>query len=406
MADATMQCPHCGKKIQITAALSAQIEEHVRAEFEQENEKALKAKDKEWEEKIEEQKEALTKKLKKEAQSKYETQVQELQDELEKKDDEVEKQKKKAKEVAEESAKKLAEEKEAILKKAKKEAEEQSKTQLEALQQQVTEQQSKIEKQREEELNFIKSKRDLEEKVKNQEVEMARKLERERAKITEELEQKYSETTRTKELEKDHLIASLKKSNEDLTRKLEQGSQQAQGEVVEVDIEETLRRAFYMDVVEPIEKGVRGADVHQRVNSNSGKACGSILWECKRTKAWSDGWISKLKEDRLNSKADIAVIVSENLPKEIKGFGEFEGVWVTNFHNYIGLASVIRAGLISVSVAKDQQVGKDQKLEALHRYLTGAEFKNRVEAIVEPFVIMKEDLEREKKSGAKELGSS
>jgi hypothetical protein len=401
MAEETMLCPKCGNKIQITAALTAQVEEALRTEIQKKADKELKAKEKEWEEKLAEEKESVAKKAKKDLEKEFKNELDELKDKLETKEKEAEKQKLKAKKLADEMDEKLKAEKETLEKKAKKDADEKYKTELSDLQIQLNEKEKKIEDQRKEELKLRAKERELEEKTKNQELDLAKQLASATSKIREEVEAKQKEAFHLKEIENIQKLESLKRTNEELTRKLEQGSQQTQGEVLEINLEETLRKTFYMDLIEPVSKGVRGADVHQTVNHPNGKASGSILWECKRTKGWSDGWIAKLKEDRLEAKADIAVIVSENLPKDIKGFGQVESVWVANYTTYIGLASVLRAGLIDVSAARDQQVGKDQKMELLHRYLTGSEFKNRVEAIVEPFRIMKEDLEREKRAVSK-----
>lgn len=343
MEEQSIVCPKCGKKIQLTAALTGQIEAKVREELLAEHEKDMKVKDKEWERKIEEEKGEFEKKYKREIEGKY-------------------------------------------------------KNELKDLKEQISEKETKIEELQKIELRLRKKERELEDRSKEQEIELSRKLDTERTKIREDVEKKYQETSRLKELEKDQLISSLKKSNEDLTRKLEQGSQQSQGEVLEVDVELTLRNTFVSDAIDPIEKGIKGGDVHQKVNHETGKTCGSIIWECKRQKKWSDQWLVKAKEDRQLIKADVAVIVTEVLPKDLKGFGLVDGVWVANYQNYIGLATALRVGLIKETIARNQQVGKDQKMEFLFKYLTGPEFRNRVESILEPFVSMKEDLEKEKRS--------
>ena len=365
MAEQTIDCPKCGKKIPITSALTAQVEEQVREELKKETAQQLKAKDKELEEKLEE-----------------------IKDDF----------KSKAKVEAEEWKEKFKLTQETYEKKAKREADEKYKTKLKDLEEQVGEQEVKIEEQRQAELDLRKRERDLVAKAKEQELVLAKKLDLERSKIQNEVQQKYQEETRLKEAEKDHLIQSLKKTNDELVRKLEQGSQQSQGEAIEEDIENTLVRTFYMDTIEPIDKGVKGADIHQIIHNETGKTCGSILWECKRTKNWNDSWITKVKEDRQRVKADLAVIVTEALPKEIKEFGELEGVWITNYKHYLGLANVLRVGLVQVAITRLQQAGKDQNIEVLHKYLTGSEFHNRVEAILEPYLTMKDELEKEKRA--------
>ncbi len=365
MAEQTIECPKCHKKFPITSALTAQVEEQVREELKKETEQQLKAKDKELEGKLEKAKE------------KYEEaaqlEVDELKGKLKKAKDEYEK-------------------------KAKREAESKFKTELENLQAEVKEKDAQVDKANKAQLEFLAKEREWKRKIDGQALETAKKIEAERLKIQEEVQMRFQEETRLKELENDQLINSLKRANEDLARKLAQGSQQSQGEAVEEDIENTLITTFYKDEIVPIKKGVKGGDIHQKVNNDSGKPCGSILWECKRVKAWSDGWISKIKEDRQIVNADISIIVSEVLPKDSKGFDQVEGVWITNYQNYIGLAKALRTGMIQVAIAKLQQVGKDRNMDILFQYLTGSEFRNRVEAIMEPFIIMKDDLEKEKRA--------
>src|SRR4030042_6104177 len=130
---------------------------------------------------------------------------------------------------------------------------------------------------------------------------------------------------------------------------------------------------------------MRGADILQKVYNRSGQHCGTVIWETKHTKAWSDGWISKLKDDQREVKAEIAVIVTESLPKGINSFTQLGGVWITNFILAGSLAEVLRTGLIQLSQAKLSAIGKNEKMEVLYNYLSGPEFKQKVEPIVESF---------------------
>jgi hypothetical protein len=164
------------------------------------------------------------------------------------------------------------------------------------------------------ELEARKRARELDERAKNLDLEAARKLDAERHKIQEEASRRADEEYGLKLAEKEKQIQDAKKVNEELKRKLEQGSQQIQGEVLELQLEEMLRSAFPMDHIEPVPKGVNGADVIHKVLTRSGRLCGTIVWESKRTKAWSDGWLQKLKEDQRKLTAEIAVLVSEALP--------------------------------------------------------------------------------------------
>ena len=211
---------------------------------------------------------------------------------------------------------------------------------------------------------------------------MTRKLDAEREKLKEEIEKRLNEQHRFKDLEKEKLIEAMKNQIEELKRKAEQGSQQLQGEVLEIELEELLNKNFPYDTIMPVPKGLRGADVIQNVCTPSGQQCGTIIWESKRTKAWSDAWIDKLKEDQREAKSDIAVIVSIALPKDMTGIGQINGVWVTDFTLAIGLAEALRVTLIEVAKTKTSAEGKSSKMEMLYEYLSGPEFRQQIEGIV------------------------
>jgi hypothetical protein len=178
---------------------------------------------------------------------------------------------------------------------------------------------------------------------------------------------------------------------------LQQGSQQTQGEVLELELEDILRDCCRSDEILPVPKGVRGADVLQRVNNRAGVSCGAVIWEAKHTKNWSDGWISKLKDDQQQARADIAVLVTDVLPEEIKNFGRREGVWVTVPKHVPGLVAALRTILEEVAQAKRAVASKNETVETLFNYLTGPDFTNRVEAIMRGFIGMQEDLDEEKR---------
>lgn len=199
-------------------------------------------------------------------------------------------------------------------------------------------------------------------------------------------------------MEKDQTIASMQQTIEELKRKAEQGSQQLQGEVQELDLENLLRAKFPFDVLEPVAKGEFGGDVLQRVVSPSGQSCGSILWESKRTKNWSDGWLTKLRDDQRSAKADVAILVSQVLPKGVDTFDVIDGVWVTSPRAALPVATAMRQTLLQVSMAKQINEGQQTKTEMVYQYLTGPRFRHRVEAIVEAFSSMQEDLDKERKA--------
>jgi len=185
---------------------------------------------------------------------------------------------------------------------------------------------------------------------------------------------------------------------EELKQKAEQGSQQHQGEVMELELENTLRTKFPFDSIEPVAKGEFGGDVVQRVVSPSGLACGSILWESKRTKNWSDAWLAKLRGDQRAVKAEICLLVSQALPKDVESFEQIDGVWIAGPKYALPLAVALRQSLIEVANSKLLQEGQQTKAELVYEYLTGPRFRHRIEAIVEKFSDMQEDLNREKKA--------
>ena len=197
--------------------------------------------------------------------------------------------------------------------------------------------------------------------------------------------------------EKDQTIASMQQKIEELKQKAEQGSQQLQGEVQELELENLLRTKFPFDLIEPVPKGEFGGDALQRVNSPSGTPCGSILWEFKRTKNWSDGWLAKLRDDQRSAKAEVCVLVSQALPKGVDAFDLVDGVWVTSPSAALPVATMLRQGLLQVSQTRALSEGQHTKTEMIYQYLTGPRFKHRVEAIVEAFTSMQDDLDKERK---------
>jgi hypothetical protein len=249
-----------------------------------------------------------------------------------------------------------------------------------------------------EELKLRQERRELEEQKRNMELTLMRQIDEERSKIREAAKKEAAEERLLKDAEKDKLLADMRKQIEDLKRKAEQGSQQLQGEVLEVALEELIRRHFPFDEITPIAKGVHGSDVMHSVRDSSGAACGLILWESKHAKNWSDGWLPKLRDDQRSAKAQIAILVSVELPNDLTNFGHIDGIWVTSLACATSLASALRAGLIEVASAKRSLGGRHDKMEMLYAYLSDAEFRHRVEGIAEAFITLREELEAEKRS--------
>ncbi|GEC56673.1 MULTISPECIES: DUF2130 domain-containing protein [Bradyrhizobium] len=209
--------------------------------------------------------------------------------------------------------------------------------------------------------------------------------------------QEADEAARLRVAEKDQTIESMTRTIEELKRKAEQGSQQSQGEVLELELEELLRGRFPTDTIEPVGKGELGADVIQQVNGSIGQPAGIILWETKRTKAWSDGWLAKLRDDQRRSGADVALIISHVLPKHIEQFDLVDGIWVAHPRCALPVAVALRQALIDVSTSRLVQQGQQTKMEQVYHYLTGTKFRQRVDAVVEKFNDMREDLDKERK---------
>ena len=198
--------------------------------------------------------------------------------------------------------------------------------------------------------------------------------------------------------EKDKTIESMKTQIDVLKRKADQGSQQLQGEVLELELEAILKAKFPIDTFEPVPKGEHGGDLLHRVNGPLGQICGTILWESKRTKNWNDGWLSKLRDDQRAAKAEIAVIVSQALPKECDTFALIDGVWVAHPRCAFPVAVSLRQTLIEAATARQAGEGQQTKMELVYQYLTGPRFRQRVQAMVEVFATMNEDLDKERKA--------
>jgi len=301
-------------------------------------------------------------------------------------------------EFEKDAEKKLHERIKKLEKDAQKKARDAVDTELKDLNEQVAEKDRKLDEVQKKELELRKARRKLEDEKKTFELEMTRKLDGARKKIEEEASKRLMEEQRFKDAEKEKLIKDMRKQIGDLKRRAEQGSQQTQGEVLELGLEGLLRANFPADEVVPVPKGIKGADVVQKVHDETGRYCGAIVWEAKRTKAWSDRWIQKLKDDQRELRAEVAALVTEALPRGVSGFEFIDGVWVLGYGLVSGVASALRHGILDVARIVQVQRGKEEKTELLYSYLAGPQFRQRVEAIVEAFSAMKEDLDKEKRA--------
>jgi hypothetical protein len=245
-------------------------------------------------------------------------------------------------------------------------------------------------------IELIRKQRELDDAKREMELTIEKRVQASLDKTREQAQRQAEEQLSLKVMEKEQTILSMQKQIDELKRKAEQGSQQLQGEVLELQLEALLAAKFPHDLIEPVAKGVHGGDILERVMSN-GTACGTILWEFKRTKNWNDGWLAKLRDDQRAAKAEIAVIVSSVLPKGVETFDQIDGVWVTHPRAVLPVALALRQTLIEVNSARQVTEGQQTKKEMIYSYLTGPRFRQRVQAIVEAFSNMKKDLDKEKK---------
>lgn len=250
--------------------------------------------------------------------------------------------------------------------------------------------------------DLLKKQRELDDAKRELELTVEKRVQENLAVTRQQARKEAEDELKLKVSEKEQTIASMQKQIEELKRKAEQGSQQLQGEVQELELETLLKTKFARDTVEPVPKGEHGGDVLHRVIGPLGQICGTILWESKRTKNWSDGWLGKLRDDQRTAKAEIAVIVSHALPKSIETFGLVDGVWVALPAAALPVAVALRFTLIETATARLASEGQQTKMELVYQYLTGPRFRQRVQGIVEAFSSMKEDLDKEKKAISKQ----
>lgn len=256
---------------------------------------------------------------------------------------------------------------------------------------------AKLEEAQKIQVEFLKKQRELADEKREIDLTIEKRISEGLETVRAQARNEAEESLKFKVMEKDHTITSMKKQIEELKRKSEQGSQQLQGEVQELELEEMLRTKFPFDTIEAVPKGEYGGDVIQRVFGKSGQESGSILWESKRTKNWSDGWLSKLREDQRTAKAEISVLITQILPVGVETFELIENVWVTHPRVAFPLAMALRQTLLQISMARKSSEGQQTKMEMVYQYLTGPNFRHRVGAIVEAFTSMREDLEKERK---------
>ncbi|MDJ0819890.1 MAG: DUF2130 domain-containing protein, partial [Desulfobacterales bacterium] len=364
MQHGQITCPNCGQEFELSDALTGRIREHLREEL-------------------------LSEISRREAQLKEKTaalkaQEDKISESREKIDEEIETRlKARMSEVEQKAARRL---------------EGEYVDQLKELRGVLEEKDAAIKTFKKQEMELRTEQRRLKEATESLELEVARKLDEERDKIREQAERKLGEAHRLKDLEKDKVINDLKSALEDMKRKAEQGSMETQGEVLEQDFEAQLKSFFVHDEIKPVPKGIRGADLIQSVRTPMAAECGVLLWEAKNTKTFSNAWIPKLKDDMIEIRASLAILVSVVLPDGINRFGQVDGVWISDPLSAIPLAAVLREQLIAISRERIASKGKNEKMEALYQYLAGVEFKQKIEGIVEAFTSMQDQLNKERRA--------
>jgi hypothetical protein len=284
----------------------------------------------------------------------------------------------------------------ASISEAIKKTNEESTARLKALEEEAKLKTQQLQELQKKELNLLRDKNALEEKQKNLELEIEKRFLEKRKEIEEATIKREQELFDLKTKEYKLQMEQQQKLIEELKRKSEQGSMQLQGESQELLLEEILQSTFPFDVIEEVGKGVEGADCVQLIRNNIGTACGKIIYESKRTKAWSNGWIDKLKADMRNSNSDVAILVTQVFPKDMEKFGEKDGVWICGFNEVAGVAQLLRSGILKVYESQKSQENKGDKMQLLYNYLTGNEFRGQMEAIVEGFMAMKQSIMKER----------
>lgn len=276
-------------------------------------------------------------------------------------------------------------------------------TQLKMAEQNNKDYEEKLQQARKQQLEFLKKEQELKNKEAELELSVQQKLQSEREKLSVEIRKLEEQRMSAKETEFQLQLKELQKQLEDqkkladeMRRKAEQGSMQTQGEVQELLLEELLKTAFPFDLISEVGKGVRGADCIQTVRNNFGQECGRIIFESKRTKDFANDWIEKLKADMRSQGADVAVIVSQALPKELDRFGEKDGVWICSFAEVKAIVQMLRYGIINVANAARSQENKGDKMHLLYKYLTSREFAEQWQAIREGFMSMKLSIQKER----------
>lgn len=359
-----IKCPNCAHEFDVEEALSGKLQAQFRAEYER---------------KVAEQAEKF-----KVERGKLEKEVA-LFEEKKERENELFKEK---------LEQRLAKEQEKI----EKQTQESYEQQLKALQTENTKRKEENRALKSAEIDLLKRENELKEQAEELQLNVQKQLLESQQEIENKARAKERESMFLKEKEFEKKLNDQKKLIDEMKRKAEQGSMQMQGEVQELALEELLAHTYPFDNITEVGKGIRGADCIQNVVNRRQQKCGSIVYESKRTKNFSNDWIDKLKQDQIQSKADIAVIVTETFPSGMDRFGEKDGIWICGFHEVKSVSFVLREMLIKTQSVKSSDENKGDKMELLYGYLTSNEFVQNIKRIVENYDSMINQLNSEKKA--------
>jgi hypothetical protein len=373
MSATLIKCPNCSHEFDVQDVLSADLERKIKQQYEhqlQQNQAAINAEKK----KLAEQQAEFEEKKKKENdifQQKLNAEKEKMQTELQ-----------------QQLRKSIAGDYE---------------NRMKMLQENMQEQQEKLKEAREKELSFLRKEQELMNKEQELDILLQKKLMEERNLLSQQIRKEETEKVLLKETEYQLKLEELKKQLDDqrklaeeMKRKAEQGSMQLQGEVQELLLEEILRDHFPYDAIDEVKKGAEGADCMLTVRNHLGQDCGKIIFESKRAKAFNKAWIEKLKNDMRNRQADVAILVTQTYPKEMSCFGERDGVWICAFSEVLALTTAMRHTIISIADTKKSEENKGEKMHMLYSFLTGLEFRQQIETIVEGFLSMKNSISKER----------
>lgn len=374
MTEPVISCPHCHTDILLTESLAAPLVMATKKEYEHKTSEFMK--------RISEREQVLLSK---------EHELQQTRQNI-------------VKEIEEKVASSLENEKTKLIEEAKLKLQKQNADELNRRASEIKELENllktnneKLQEAQQSQAEFMKKQRELEDQKRELELIVEKRVQENVQAIHEKARKEIEDNYQLKFSEKEQQIVSMQRKIEELKQKAEQGSQQLQGEVQELLLEQTLQSQFYMDCVSPVPKGEFGGDILQQVFNPQGMDCGLVIWEAKRTKHWNNEWLSKLKDDQRAAKADIAIIVSHALPQNVESFECIDGIWVIHPKVILPVATLLRESLIQIHFARQTAKGQETKAGMIYDYLTGTRFRQRVEAIVEAFNSMQDDLNKEKK---------